>query len=449
MTQRAPASAQTRLAAAPARTRSIAWLPGRITSGLSTPAKLRLALAAAVAVSVLWGAAAAWSVSQRISAADDVVASSEPLSFDAQQIYQALSDADATEAAAFLAGTEPPAARSRYLADIARAATYLEVATAAAGTQGTGSSGLITLSTGIPVYTGLVDTARADNRLGLPVGASYLTEASALMRAKLLPAADSFYQQENTRLAATYSQAIGPPFLAVVVAIVAGCVLFGVQRWETGRTHRSFNYGLVAASVAGVISLTWLIAGLTVARVQLLDASDHGSVPVEALAQADIAALRAHADESLTLINRSGDDANQADFLRVEKQLGPGPGTLLTDAAAAAAGSPGAQPAAAATAAATAWYATHRQVRALDDGGNYNAAVQLAIGPEPASSSGMFTRLETSLTKAISADQAVFSSAARTGQDAMTGLEAGMIVISLVMATGCAWGLNRRLAEYR
>jgi hypothetical protein len=127
----------------------------------------------------------------------------------------------------------------------------------------------------------------------------------------------------------------------------------------------------------------------------------------------------------------------------------PGPGTLLTDAAAAAIGSPGAQPAAAATAAATAWYATHRQVRALDDGGNYNAAVQLAIGPAPASSGAMFTRLETSLTKAISADQAVFSSAARTGQDAMTGLEAGMIVISLVMAAGCAWGLNRRLAEYR
>lgn len=35
------------------------------------------------------------------------------------------------------------------------------------------------------------------------------------------------------------------------------------------------------------------------------------------------------------------------------------------------------------------------------------------------------------------------------GQDAMTGLEAGMIVISLVMAAGCALGLNRRLAEYR
>ena len=434
--------------AAPARTKLTARLPGRGTGGISTPDKLRLVLAATVAVSMLWGAAAAWTANQRISAADDVVASSEPLSFDAQQIYQSLSDADATEAAAFLAGTDPAAARSRYLADVVRAAAYLEVATAAAGSEGTGSQ-LIVLSTGIPVYTGLVETARADNGQGLPVGASYVAEASALMRATLLPAADAFYQQETARLAAADSRATGLPFLAVIAAIVAGCVLFLAQRWEAKRTHRNFSYGLVVASVAGVISLIWLIASLTAARVQLLDARDHGSAPVEALARADIAALQAHADESLTLINRSGDDTNQADLLHVEKQLGPGPGTLLTNAVVAAGGSPGARSAAAAVAAAPAWYATHRQVRALDNGGNYNAAVQLAVGPGSASSGSMFTRLQTGLTTAISADQTAFSSAARSGENAMTGMEVGMIVISLVMATGCAWGLNRRLAEYR
>jgi hypothetical protein len=31
----------------------------------------------------------------------------------------------------------------------------------------------------------------------------------------------------------------------------------------------------------------------------------------------------------------------------------------------------------------------------------------------------------------------------------MTGMEAGMIALSLVMAVACAWGLSRRLAEYR
>ena len=53
--------------------------------------------------------------------------------------------------------------------------------------------------------------------------------------------------------------------------------------------------------------MLWLIIGLTVARADLLQARQHGSTPVQALAQADIAALQAHADESLTLIDNSGE----------------------------------------------------------------------------------------------------------------------------------------------
>jgi hypothetical protein len=419
-----------------------------LASRRATPDRLRLALAGTVAFSLLWGAAAAWTAAVRTSAADSVVAVSEPLSFDAQQIYQSLSDANATEAAAFLAATEPPSARSRYLADIARAASYLEAATAAAGNQGAASQ-LAVLSTELPVYAGLVEDARADNSQGLPVGAAYLAEASYLMRSALLPAADQLYEQQNARLAADYQQATGLPILAVVVALAAGSALAAAQQWLSRRTRRSLNRGLLVASLVGALSLAWLVAGLITARIQLLDARDQGSAPVQALARADITALQANAYESLTLINRSGDDINQAYFVQVEKQLGPGPGTLLTEAADAAAGSPGARAAAAAEAAAPAWFATHRNVRALDDGGNNEAAVQLAIGPGRGSSDARFQRVEGNLTSAISADQAAFASAASAGHGALTGLEAGMIVTALVMAACCAWGLIPRMAEYR
>jgi len=50
---------------------------------------------------------------------------------------------------------------------------------------------------------------------------------------------------------------------------------------------------------------------------------------------------------------------------------------------------------------------------------------------------------------AIGADQSVFASNAAAGSDAFTGLEAGVIVLALVMAVGCGWGLTRRLSEYR
>ena len=112
--------------------------------------------------------------------------------------------------------------------------------------------------------------------------------------------------------------------------------------------HRRLNPGLLVASAAAVVSLLWLAIALAVARADLLQARDHGSAPVAALAQADIAALQARADESLTLIDAGGDDNFQADFVAVQHRLGPGPGTLLTDAVTAAGGSPGAGPAAAA-----------------------------------------------------------------------------------------------------
>jgi hypothetical protein len=416
-------------------------------AGLRTPARLRLMLAAVAAASVLWGALAAWTAGQHASAAGNVVTVSEPLSYDAQQIYQSLSDADATEAAAFLAGIEPPAARQRYLADVARAASYLEAATAAAGRAGQGDR-LTVLATELPVYTGLVETARADNRQGLPVGAAYLAEASELMRSRLLPAAGGLYRQENAQLGAVYGQATGLPVAGIIGALIAAAVLIGVQRWLAWRTRRVFNHGLVIASAAGLVSLAWLLVALSVAGAQFSDARDHGSAPVQALARADIAALRAHADESLTLIHRSGQDAYQADFVAVQKKLGPGRGTLLTAAVTAARGSPAARAAASAAAAAPAWYAVDQRVRALDDGGNYETAVQLAIGTGPSSSGSLFRRVQARLTGGINAGQAEFASAARGGQDALAGLEAGMIVAALVMVAGCAWGLTRRLAEY-
>ena len=417
----------------------------------TTPAKLRLLLAGLVSLCLIWGAVAAWVVSQRASGAADVVSTSEPLALDGQQIYRALSDADATAASAFLSGgLEPLAARHRYQADIARAASHLESATAAAG-HSPAARDLATLSAGLPVYTGEVETARADNRLGYPLGAAYLREASGLMRDKLLPAARDLSAQADGRLTAASGQATGLPLALVllVAGAAVGYVLYRAQRWLLWRTHRRLNPGLVVASVAAVASLLWLAIALAVGRADLLQARDHGSTPVAALARADIAALQARADESLTLIDAQGDDSFQKDYVGIQRRLGPGPGTLLANAVTAARGSPAAGPAATAATAATAWYAAHRTVRSLDDNGQHTRAIALVTTPGPGHSDTLFTRLDDSLSAAITADQAVFRSNAVAGRGAFTGLEIGVIVLALIMAAGCAFGLSKRLAEYR
>jgi hypothetical protein len=417
----------------------------------TTPAKLRLLLIALVSLCLAWGAVAAWVVSERASAANDVASTTETLSLDGQKIYQALSDADATAASAFLVGgLEPIDGLPRYQADIARAAAHLESATAAAG-HSPAAADLATLSAGLPVYTGEVQTARADNRLGLPLGAAYLREASALMRGTLLPAARNLSAAADVRLADASGRATGVPLALVllVAAVIVGIALYRAQRWLFRRTHRRLNPGLVVASVAGLVSLLWLGIALSVARADLLQARTHGSTPVAALAQADIAAQQARADESLTLIDAQGDDSFQADFVRVQHRLGPGPGTLLTDAVTAARGSPGAGPAAAAASTATTWYGVHRRVRSLDNNGRHTRAILLVTRPGPGHAGTLFTRLDDSLTSAINADQVVFRRHAVAGSNAFVGLEAGLIALALIMAAGCARGLITRLAEYR
>ena len=437
-----------------------AWWRSRL-EGATTPARLRLLLALLILLSLAWGVLAALTADQHASAAADVVAVSEPLSLDAEQIYTSLSDADATAANAFLAGgLEPAKARQRYQADITQAAIRIEAASALVGssaartqlpghlTKQASAAGtavgddLAILSGQLPAYTDEVGTARADNRLGLPLGAAYLREASGLLRGTLLPAASDIYIRESTLLTSASAQATGLPL--IVVAAIAGLglgyVLFRSSRWLSRHTHRVVNYGLLLAALAGLVSLVWLVAAFVVGRGDLLHAQQQGSAPAQAFARAEVAALQAHADESLTLIDNGGDDSYQKDYRAQQKILGPGPGTLL--AAVQAAGGPGSDVAAQARA----WYQAHAALRAKDDGGSHAAAVQSALNGDAATS---FARLSTTLSQGINDHQAVFAASARSGRDAFTGLAVGMIVASLVMVGGCAWGLSRRLAEYR
>ena len=437
-----------------------AWWRSRL-EGATTPARLRLLLALLILLSLAWGVLAALTADQHASAAADVVAVSEPLSLDAEQIYTSLSDADATAANAFLAGgLEPAKARQRYQADITQAAIRIEAASALVGssaartqlpghlTKQASAAGtavgddLAILSGQLPAYTDEVGTARADNRLGLPLGAAYLREASGLLRGTLLPAASDIYIRESTLLTSASAQATGLPL--IVVAAIAGLglgyVLFRSSRWLSRHTHRVVNYGLLLAALAGLVSLVWLVAAFVLGRGDLLHAQQQGSAPAQAFARAEVAALQAHADESLTLIDNGGDDAYQKDYVAQQKILGPGPGTLL--AAVQAAGGPGSDVAVQARA----WYKAHAALRAKDDSGSHAAAVQSALNGDAATS---FARLSTTLSQGINDHQAVFAASARSGRDAFTGLAVGMIVASLVMVGGCAWGLSRRLAEYR
>jgi len=369
------------------------------------------------------------------------VASTGPLSYDAQQVYRSLSDADATEANAYLSGIAPTGAITRVYNDISRAESSL-MAVRAGDSDPVVQADLATLSTGLPAYTNLTGEADAFNREQDPVGGAWLGDASNLMRGTLLPAADDLYQKENARLNADYAQATGLPYLAAATAVLAGIAAFWAQWWLGRRMRRVLNLGLVAASLIGLLALAWLLTGFASARSDLLAARDQGSVPAQALAQAEVTALGMHSDESLTLINRDGAyDATEREFRSSATKLT----TELVAAQQAGHDSPGAAQATAAARAAQAWYDAHNGVYDANNDGDYSTSVRLAIS----NSTQAFGKVDTALTTGLSADQAAFARHAGNGDKALGGLAAGMVIASLLMAVACALGISRRIAEYR
>src|SRR5262249_45130388 len=146
--------------------------------------------------------------------------------------------------------------------------------------------------------------------------------------------------------------------------------------------------------------------------------------------------------------SRSGDATFVKNFQAIRAELGPGPGTLLGTAAGSSTGA-GARWATAAAHDVQNWYAVIDRAYALDDKAQYTDETALVIGPGAGGSTAGFARVEADLSRAINADHAVFLASATAGRDAFGGLDVVIIVAAVVMAAGCAWGLSRRLAEYR
>jgi hypothetical protein len=443
----APSQPRGSVRAAPRRRR-----PARLAAA-TTPTLLRILMIILLLASLAWGAVGAWAISQHASAAQDVVSTSEPLSLSAQQMYRSLSDADVTAATSFLNGPSVPA-RQQFYAYLAQAGTDLTRLTAAATAASYPQllSSLDSVSTGLPAYEGDVRQALTSYTLGYPLtGGSFMQVATEEMHLTLLPAARAIYAQENAGLTTASAQATGLPWIVVVLvlALAIGFVLFRAQRWLWHHMHRRVSYGLLGASLVLAVGVLWLVVAFAVARSDLQRGIGHGSTPAETLAQAAIDAQQIRGDELINLISRSGDTTFVKDFTSVRSQLGPGPGTLLASAAATSPGGAGAQWIAAASRDVQAWYGVNSQAYALDKDARYAQETDLVTGPGAGKSTAGFDRVETDLSRAIAADQVIFQGSATSGENAFTGLEAGIIVIAVLMALGCAWGLNIRLAEYR
>ncbi|MFE9848388.1 hypothetical protein ACFYPN_06170 [Streptomyces sp. NPDC005576] len=428
-------------------------LAGRLRGAATTePGRLRLVGAVLALLVVAFGAVTAVEASGRAAAADDVVRRSQPLSADAAAVYRSLADADTMAASGFLAGTqEPENVRAQYEKDIENASRLL--VKAAANTEAGTSAGreIRTMNELLPVYTGLVERARANNRLGLPLGGAYLRYANQKMSGELLPAAERLYTAETGRLDADQSDARQWPLVALAAGILALAVLAWAQRRDYRRTNRVFSGGLLAATAATAAVLVWLAVGQTLARTELHDAMANGQASLDVLNDARIASLKARANENLTLVARGAvltedgsADQYQSDYTAdmdtLRTELGRA-GKLADDDA-------GSTPVATAAGSVTEWQKRHTDARRTDDSGDYEGALALVIGAKD-STGECFSKVDAALETALAHEQRQFDAAAGKGRGALDGLPVGAGVLAALGAIAAITGTGRRLGEYR
>ncbi|MBH1933055.1 hypothetical protein I5Q34_01905 [Streptomyces sp. AV19] len=425
------------------------------------PGRLRTLGAALAAALVLFGAVTAWQVTDRATAADAVVDRSQPLSAAAADLYRSLADADTTAARGFLpGGKEPRSIRLRYEKDIATASALLAEAAASTGTSQQEHTRIAALNKQLPVYTGLVEQARANNRQGLPLGGAYLRHASERMEKELLPTARALYDAETDRLGSDYRGAKSWPWAALTIGLLTLGALGWAQRRTYLRTNRVFNHGLLAATAASGVVLLWLAVGHGIARANLDDSYEHGARSLQVLNTARISSLQARGAETLTMVSRhdvltdQGKDAYEERYgANMRDLFGDGtadarPGSLLDRARSLADGALGRDPVAKAVAEVKEWQRRHAAARAADDAGDYEGALARVTG-EKGSTGEAFDQVDTALRRALDHEQDDFRSAADDGRSALTGLAVGAAVLALLGAAGAVLGIGRRLSEYR
>ncbi len=437
----------------------LAGLPTNLAAGLrgfagTTPGRLSAAMIGLILLSLLTGIVGIFSGQTRVNTLDDLAKHREPVSAAAQQIYRSLSDADATAASAFLAGAvEPANLRAQYDTDIAQAGAALAVAaTDSADTENVQDvvPSLTLLETDIPVYTGIVERAAANNAEGYPVGSAYLREADGLMQNTLLPAARNLYQTDTASLDAQQDEATSFPWLGAVLLVALLVALLLTQRFLAKRTNRVLNIGLLVASIAMVLTLLWSAVGLILTGVHVSDARSSGSDLVAQLSQARTDALQARSDEILNLVARGGENYDPR-FHTLAGELGgkDGTGGLLGAVRSASRDQTMSSEVDDAINAAKSWFGTHDTVQNLNATGNYPNAVSETLSTASDGEASMVANLDNALDKAITQGRTVFADETDSAGAALFGWPIGVLVLAVLAAVGSAIGIWQRLREYR
>jgi hypothetical protein len=409
----------------------------------TTPGRILLSGLALIALVVTSAFATSTTIDHRQQALTTVLNHTEPLAFAAGQLYTTLSVADAAAATAFIAGAEPRDVRQRYEQAITDAAVALTRASSGL-TDPAMQQVLGRINARLAVYTGLIETARTNNRAGNPVGSSYLSEASSMMQTMILPDAQRLYEETSSRVDAETTASTRIP--APVIGIVLATLLFGAfsNRWLARKTQRRLNIGFVAGGLAVLIMVIWVSTVLAISTADSRDAKNTAAESLKTVTSLAITAQQARADETLSLIRRGDEDVRKQSFYQridtMHKQitdyLSRTDAIDKTDLQQA-------------DELLNRWRQADDRINSYIAVGNYQAATQVALGTGEDDSTPAFDKLEKALDNGIQESRSQLRNDILNARTVLSGATVGTVILSVVAAVAVTVGLWPRMSEYR
>jgi hypothetical protein len=402
--------------------------------------RLRSAAITVLAMLSVIAATTATTVNNRQAHVSTVLSHAEPLAFAAGRLYTTLSVADAAAATAFIAFAEPTNVRQRYERAITDAA--VGVTRASSGLTDEPLMQLLNrINAELAVYTGLVETARTNNRAGNVVASSYLSEASALMQSTILPDAQRLYEETSARVdAETTASARIPPMVFLIVAVTLGCGLYST-RWWARRTRRRLNVGFLVGGLAVLVMMVWVGAALVMCIAGSRSAKSPGG-SLETITTLVITAQQARADETVSLSRQGEDEVRKQSFYQridtihhqlqeylsrpdaIDKNDLQGADQLLAR-----------------------WRQANDRIFAYLTVGNYRAATQVALGSGEDDSTPAFDKLNDELTKTMDQARDQLRDNIFNAGRGLPSATIGTVVLSVVAAVAVIAGLWPRINE--
>lgn len=434
-------------------------IPGRMWAYVRTsPGRLAIMTTVLVIAIIAAGGALTYTSSNRQDRLNNLVKNTEPLSNAAQRLYGSLSVADSTATIGFLeGGVGSQSEDERYTTAIQTASTALVEAGAGANSDDHEVLQLLAVvNQRLPIYTGLIAQARTNNREGNPIGASYLTEASAIMQNSIIPAASRLYTITSDRVRHQAKSLTRPMWFPASGLLAAIILLVIGQLWLAALTNRRLNGGLLFATAAMTIALFWLaISSIVIVAVGNAD-FNRASDPLHELTASRISAQKARTDEALMLVRRSADQSS-ADFSTtvsdVQKTLTQLKDNGTLDDVDDNENSSTTKPADAlddAIVAANSWKVSHQELANRISRGDYTGAVNIAVGHDESTlnSERQFIQLDQSLRTLIQDTRSNLRTYLENSQDTSQNITRAVLILSVLSVVGVLIGVRPRMQEY-